>query len=613
MWFIFLFARQQQRRNPARGGRLANPPNPRRSLAPRLEVLEDRTLPSTLSVLNNLDSGAGSLRAAIQGASSGDTIVFAPSLDGLTIKLTNGALAITKSLDIEGPGASLLSISGNDASRVFEISSNQPVGSIAVTIANLTITHGKGNGTDEGGGGILNVSSALTVAHDVFSYNRAVGGSPDNAAPGGAIDNRETAPNANGSATGPPLSIIDCLFTDNQAIARNGGLGQGGALLNGGTCLIIGSTFTDNESMGADGGKVDNNIGSFIGTAEGGAIHNDSVLTIVDSTFTGNRAMGGSSGVGSKPLSLYGLDYAEGGVIFNDGAGILTVSGSTFSSNEALGGSNATGADGGLGFIGMAQGGAIDNLNVATITHCTFDHNKAQGGSGNRAGTGANIFGVGAAEGGAIDNLATATDGYIGSGTLSVSNCIFTANQAVGGMGNRGPEAGFAIGGAVSNGLSAAATITASTFTANQAIGAVGPVAVNGSDAHGGAIANFLGATLTLSGCVLTNNQAIGGAGGVGANGGSGFGGGIFNDGPSSAPYAATPPSLTVLGTTITDNQATGGAAGAGGSSGQGDGGGAYFATGGVVCLDDATLLALAGNLASTSNSDIFGSFTTCP
>jgi hypothetical protein len=199
---------------------------------------------------------------------------------------------------------------------------------------------------------------------------------------------------------GPPLSIIDCFFTSNQALADNGGLGGGGALLNAGTATIVGSTFTDNSAMGSDGSKVDNYQANFIGSGEGGVIHNDGVLTIEGCTFSGNRAMGGSGAVGNKPLSLYGMDYAEGGAIFNDGAGTLAVSGSTFACNEAIGGSNATGADGGLGFFGMAQGGAIDNLNVATITNCTFDHNKAQGGSGNRAGAGANIFGVGAAEGG---------------------------------------------------------------------------------------------------------------------------------------------------------------------------------------------------------------------
>jgi hypothetical protein len=98
---------------------------------PRLEVLEDRSLPSTLTVSNNLDSGPGSLRAQIAAASSGDTIVFASVLKNQTITLAS-ELVINKSLDIEGLGARKLTVSGNDASRVFDI----------VTIANMTITHG---------------------------------------------------------------------------------------------------------------------------------------------------------------------------------------------------------------------------------------------------------------------------------------------------------------------------------------------------------------------------------------------------------------------------------------------------------------------------------------
>ena len=39
---------------------------------PQVEALEDRFLPSTLTVLNNLDSGIGSLRAEVAAASSGD-------------------------------------------------------------------------------------------------------------------------------------------------------------------------------------------------------------------------------------------------------------------------------------------------------------------------------------------------------------------------------------------------------------------------------------------------------------------------------------------------------------------------------------------------------------
>jgi hypothetical protein len=59
-------------------------------IRPQLEVLEDRDVPSTLTVTNNLDSGAGSLRAQIGAAQPGDTLNFAPSLNGQTITLTSG-------------------------------------------------------------------------------------------------------------------------------------------------------------------------------------------------------------------------------------------------------------------------------------------------------------------------------------------------------------------------------------------------------------------------------------------------------------------------------------------------------------------------------------------
>ena len=66
---------------------------PRRSSVPQLIPLEDRTVLSVLMVLNNADSGAGSLRDTIAAAQSGDTIVFDPSLAYETITLSSGPLA----------------------------------------------------------------------------------------------------------------------------------------------------------------------------------------------------------------------------------------------------------------------------------------------------------------------------------------------------------------------------------------------------------------------------------------------------------------------------------------------------------------------------------------
>src|SRR6516164_2290337 len=69
-------------------------PGRTRSVVPRkwratcklhLELLEDRAVPSTLTVLNNLDSGAGSLRDLLAGAHPGDMIQFDHHLAGQTI------------------------------------------------------------------------------------------------------------------------------------------------------------------------------------------------------------------------------------------------------------------------------------------------------------------------------------------------------------------------------------------------------------------------------------------------------------------------------------------------------------------------------------------------
>src|SRR5262249_30253502 len=57
----------------------------RPTVRPEPQALEDRWVPSTLTVLNNLDSGPGSLRAENTAAHPDDTIIFAPSLNRQTV------------------------------------------------------------------------------------------------------------------------------------------------------------------------------------------------------------------------------------------------------------------------------------------------------------------------------------------------------------------------------------------------------------------------------------------------------------------------------------------------------------------------------------------------
>jgi hypothetical protein len=552
---------------------------------PRLESLEERTVLSTLTVLNNLDKGPGSLRDTITNSKDGDTIVFAPGLAGQTITLTSDQLTLNKSLDIEGPGASLLAISGNDANRVFNLNEG-----LAVTINGLTITHGQAVGSN--GGAILNIGSTLSLANDVFSANVALGDSPSTA--GGAV-----AIFGSGS-----LTVTDSSFIGNRADGRvkKGEFAEGGAIFspsNGPDVTVIRCTFQGNQAIGGDGGVLP--TGAFaVGSASGGAIHceGSSTLTVIDSTFRGNQAIGGSGGSAAKGSNQgdYDVDAADGGAIACHGGATLVLSGSLFANNQAIGGSNASGVSIAKGFLGIGEGGALHCLGPTTITGSRFLGNEALGGSGNTGGSG--LLLVGGGYGGAIES-----DALFGRGlSLSIRDSTFADNQAVGGANDSGGVfTGDGLGGGFMDFRGVTATVTGCTFTGNEAVGGAGGPGSNGADGLGGALANALGATLTVSGCTLSGNQALGGAGGLGGNGGNGFGGSLYNDGSST---------LTVTGSTVTSNSATGGAAGSGGSAGLGEGGGAYFASGGAVCLNVAT--SISGNTASTSGDDVFGSFTMC-
>jgi len=241
---------------------------------PRLEALEDRCVPSTLTVTNNLDSGIyppspGSLRYEIAVAQSGDTIVFSQSLKGQTITLNGSELYINKSLDIEGLGAKYLAISGRGSptapySRVFEVAPVDLLGHrVQVTLSGMTIENGTGTPNDLGvvwgdqyyghGGGILNFGT-LTLSNCTVSGNSA-------RFTGGGIANE----------LGGTMTISGCTVSHNSVVL--GGPypnGAGGGIYNDGTMTLSGSTVTQNT---------------------GGGIFNDysAVLTILCSTVKSNH------------------------------------------------------------------------------------------------------------------------------------------------------------------------------------------------------------------------------------------------------------------------------------------------------------------------------------
>src|SRR5262245_4819362 len=155
MWlasFLSCLKSDSQRTRRDRGRRLKR--HRRLDFTPRLEALEGRTVPSTFLVENLADSGPGSLRQAVQGANAqpgADWIFFAGQAHG-TITLSGGHLVVTDDLEIRGPGAELVAVSGKDASRVFAISRG-----VTAFLAGLTITRGQA----EDGGGIYNAGTLI--------------------------------------------------------------------------------------------------------------------------------------------------------------------------------------------------------------------------------------------------------------------------------------------------------------------------------------------------------------------------------------------------------------------------------------------------------------------
>ncbi len=77
-----------------------------------------------------------SLRYCLSDAQPGDTITFSNSVTG-AILLTQGELLVGQNVTIQGPGANVLAVSGNNASRVFNVSNG------IVNISGLTIRDGK--------------------------------------------------------------------------------------------------------------------------------------------------------------------------------------------------------------------------------------------------------------------------------------------------------------------------------------------------------------------------------------------------------------------------------------------------------------------------------------
>ncbi len=374
------------------------------------ETLEDRTLLTAFIVMNTDDSGAGSLRDAIEQANANagaDTITFDASLAGQSIVLST-ELQITDDLTVTGLGSDLLTLDGNGDSQIFQVDDGVFNNAITVEISGLTLTNGSG----DRGGAIFN-QETLSIIDSILSGNTASlnGGAISNYYGDLSIQNSKLVgnmtgtPEADGYGAGiyqlqGTLTIDNSELTGNQALGLGGGVyilqsdqflvshsqfssnsaHSGGAIYNNNNPLTVEQTlFTENHATGLLGGAIYTNKDSvqisqsqFIendSVARGGGLFADSgTLTVSTSLFSGNSAetLGGGiqinrANVSVSETTFVGNEAATGGALAVQGRGSLMVSGSTFTENIAV------------------AGGAISNNDAINITikNSTISYNQA--------------------------------------------------------------------------------------------------------------------------------------------------------------------------------------------------------------------------------------------
>ncbi|HEV2851952.1 MAG TPA: choice-of-anchor Q domain-containing protein [Thermoanaerobaculia bacterium] len=306
---------------------------------------------ATFTVTNLDDDGPGSLRDAIGQANAlagPDTIDFQAGLAGV-ITLASGQLAITDSVDIQGPGASVIAVNGNTGSRVFYLYNGSAL--LDVTISGLTITGGEASS----GAGIFDNDENLVLDGVTITGNSASGDGGGLWASGLSMNltlrdstvSGNTADDTGGGiyvgSTGGPLLIQRTLVSGNLAGTRGGGVYFSDP---DGAVTLDQSTVSGNTA-GSQGGGI------YLYSTEGGP------FTIQNSTISGNNAVDGAGAFFYAP---------DDPVIIEN----TTVSGNT-----------ATGTGGGIHFYDASL-----YTGEIALRHSTIAGNTAATGGGVYVGVG---------------------------------------------------------------------------------------------------------------------------------------------------------------------------------------------------------------------------------
>lgn len=323
---------------------------------------------ATFSVTNLNDSGPGSLRQAIgdaNAAAGADTIEFATGLTG-TITLTSDPLVIYDDLNIVGPGADLLTVSGGGTLPGFITYFTDETDPGTVTISGLTVADSKaieipisifGGPGSSTAGAITAINSSLTlsnvVVRDNFSDIDSEGGTGLSASAiihFGAGDlaitdsqvrnNTSTGAGANGVVLnfGGSFSLVNSVITGNSQI-------------NGGALLGVGSNLPDEYFFGGSV-EISSSVisGNTTASGWGGGIVYANDVTVRDSVITDNHVQNSTEISGSG-----GFD-------------VLAFSSATISNTRVSGNSSP-----GVGGLSVTDGSSIYNGNSDSTFTATLD------------------------------------------------------------------------------------------------------------------------------------------------------------------------------------------------------------------------------------------------
>ncbi|AXE18440.1 hypothetical protein DR864_12095 [Runella rosea] len=437
---------------------------------------------TTFTVSNTNNSGAGSLRKAIDDANADNTataanphIIDAIGVTGtisVTIDPANSLffLVITNHMTIKGSGAANLTISGNGTNRIFWVQNG------TITLQDLTLANGYARGGGGAGGG-MGAGGAIFMHEGKQDPTTATG------VLSGSID----------------LRLLNVTLKNNQAIGGtggtggvgggglggNGGTGAGGVLGNG---IQAGGSVTNASGNVGFGGYIPGTNGGIAIFGPGGGPGFDGTNTIPRTPpgFGGGGSggsggiggFGGGGGIGSKG------GFGGGGGSSPVGSGVIGGFGGGSGSFLGSGGFGGFGGGGAEGGAGAGFGGAIFVASgKLTLQGVTFDGNTATGGSGIQD------KGKGKGYGGALfifnkaDDGGTAAPGTTNDPQVVGCNVTFTSNSA-----SDDPNSATNNDNLFGTIASASITINAPTVTQPTCTTPTGTIVVNASVAGGGTL-----------------------------------------------------------------------------------------------------------------------------